>query len=89
MQAWSPACQAVLVPKGIELSKSHDRWLGEGLPVRDLNCFKGCLIRGAVGDALGYMVEFMPALAIFQKYGTNGIAEYGFRHGSAEISDDT
>lgn len=57
--------------------------------MRDLNTFKGCLIGGAVGDALGYAVEFLPASAIFQKYGENGIAEYALSHGVAEISDDT
>lgn len=57
--------------------------------MRDLNKFKGCLIGGAVGDALGYAVEFLPASSIFQKYGKNGIVEYELRHGVAEISDDT
>jgi ADP-ribosylglycohydrolase len=57
--------------------------------VRDLSKFKGCLIGGAVGDALGYAVEFMPASTIFQKYGKKGITEYELRHGVAEISDDT
>ena len=57
--------------------------------MRDLNTFKGCLIGGAVGDALGYVVEFLPASAIFQKYGENGITEYALSHGVAEISDDT
>lgn len=55
----------------------------------DLNKFKGCLIGGAVGDALGYAVEFMRADDIFQKYGKDGITEYELRHGVAEISDDT
>lgn len=57
--------------------------------MRDLNKFKGCLIGGAVGDALGYAVEFMPASDIFGKYGENGITEYNLRSGVAEISDDT
>ena len=57
--------------------------------MRDLNKFKGCLIGGAVGDALGYAVEFMPTSAIFEKYGENGITEYELHHGVAEISDDT
>ena len=57
--------------------------------MRDLSKFKGCLIGGAVGDALGYAVEFMPASTIFQKYGKKGITEYELRHGVAEISDDT
>lgn len=57
--------------------------------MRDLNKFKGCLIGGAVGDALGYAVEFMPASSIFEKYGANGITEYELHNGMAEISDDT
>ena len=57
--------------------------------MRDLNKLKGCLVGGAVGDALGYAVEFLPALAIFKKYGENGIIEYELHHGAAEISDDT
>ena len=57
--------------------------------MRDLNKFKGCLIGGAVGDALGYAVEFMPAASIFKKYGVDGITEYELRNGVAEISDDT
>lgn len=58
-------------------------------PRRDLNRFRGCLIGGAVGDALGYAVEFQSADSIFQKYGSEGITEYKLRHGVAEISDDT
>ena len=57
--------------------------------MRDLNKFKGCLIGGAVGDALGYAVEFMSADAIFKKYGDKGITGYELRNGVAEISDDT
>ena len=57
--------------------------------MRDLNKFKGCLVGGAVGDALGYPVEFMSAASIFHKYGKSGITEYELRHGAAEISDDT
>ncbi len=57
--------------------------------MRDLNQFKGCLIGGAAGDALGYAVEFSPASSIFQKYGEHGITEYELCNGVAEISDDT
>lgn len=57
--------------------------------MRDLNQFKGCLIGGAVGDALGYAVEFMSASSIFAKYGAGGITEYELHRGKAEISDDT
>ncbi len=57
--------------------------------MRELNRFKGCLIGGAAGDALGYPVEFMSAASIFHRYGKSGITEYELRHGAAEISDDT
>lgn len=54
-----------------------------------LDKFRGCLIGGAVGDALGYPVEFMREKQIFQKYGKNGITEYELAYGKAIISDDT
>ncbi len=57
--------------------------------MRDLNRFKGCLLGGAAGDALGYAVEFMSASSILHKYGPGGITAYELRHGVAEISDDT
>ena len=57
--------------------------------MRDIKKFKGCLMGGAAGDALGYAVEFLPASSIFQQYGENGITEYELHHGVAEISDDT
>lgn len=53
----------------------------------DLNKFKGCLIGGVAGDALGYTVEFLPANIIFEKYGERGITEYELRNDVAEISD--
>lgn len=50
---------------------------------------KGCLVGGAVGDALGYAVEFLQKEYIFEKYGKSGIRDYELRDGVAEISDDT
>lgn len=52
---------------------------------------RGCLLGGAVGDALGYPVEFMSYDAILEKYGKNGITMYDFdaKSGLACISDDT
>lgn len=49
----------------------------------------GCLVGGAVGDALGYPVEFYSDELIFKKYGERGITEYRLTNGSAQISDDT
>lgn len=52
--------------------------------------FRGCLVGGAVGDALGYPVEFLRAKDIFSQYGDDGIKEYGLAgDGKAHISDDT
>ncbi len=57
--------------------------------MRDIDKFRGCLIGGAVGDALGYAVEFMQDSEIFRRYGENGITEYALYNGVAQISDDT
>ena len=54
-----------------------------------LDKYRGCLIGGAAGDALGYTVEFLDAATIFEKYGEQGITEYRLFNGVAEISDDT
>lgn len=51
--------------------------------------YRGCLIGGAAGDALGYAVEFVSEKVIFGKYGKNGITEYILHNGKALISDDT
>lgn len=50
----------------------------------------GSMIGGAVGDALGYPVEFMSYNQIVRQYGQGGITRYELNHnGVAEISDDT
>lgn len=54
-----------------------------------LDKIKGSLIGGAVGDALGYAVEFLQDYQIFNKYGEQGITEYDLVNGVAQISDDT
>lgn len=51
--------------------------------------FRGCLIGGAVGDALGYAVEFFSEEEIFAQYGKSGITEYNLSDGKAVVSDDT
>ena len=57
--------------------------------MRDCSRFKGCLLGGAVGDALGYAVEFMSKSEIVCAYGPQGITRYEPRAGKAQISDDT
>lgn len=54
-----------------------------------LDKYKACLIGGAIGDALGYAVEFKSEPEIFGQYGKNGITDYELRNGKAIVSDDT
>lgn len=57
----------------------------------NLDKIRGCLLGGAVGDALGYPVEFFDEAEIFSCFGENGIQEYVLDKKSqkALISDDT
>lgn len=57
--------------------------------MRDRKKYRGCLIGGAAGDALGAPVEFMYENEIFARYGRGGIDAYDLRDGVAEITDDT
>ena len=57
--------------------------------MRSLDKFRGCLIGGAAGDALGYAVEFIDYNEIVKIYGVQGITEYDLKDDVAEISDDT
>lgn len=51
---------------------------------------RGSLIGGAVGDALGYEVEFMSLDAIRREYGPQGITRYSPNpDGISQFSDDT
>lgn len=68
----------------------------DGNKVRDR--VRGSLIGGAVGDALGYPVEFMNDVEIHRRYGAEGITRLDKRqwwqegdnsNGKAVISDDT
>ena len=54
-----------------------------------LNRFKGCLVGGAIGDALGYVVEFMNIEQIRELYGPEGIQTLQLINGKALVSDDT
>lgn len=56
-----------------------------------LDAIRGCIFGGAVGDALGYPVEFLREKQIFNRYGKDGITAYtrDAVSGKAQISDDT
>lgn len=57
---------------------------------KHLDVIRGSLFGGAMGDALGYPVEFMKREEIVEQFGDKGISEYVLNSkGLAEISDDT
>ncbi len=51
--------------------------------------YRGCLLGGAVGDALGYPVEFLKEGTIWAQYGPHGIQTLEQAGSPARISDDT
>jgi len=52
--------------------------------------FRGCLLGGAVGDALGAPVEFMKRSEILRRFGPKGITQYAPAYGGlGTITDDT
>lgn len=57
---------------------------------KNLDKIKGCIFGGAIGDALGYPIEFMLEGDITGQYGESGITEYDLgKSGKALFSDDT
>lgn len=57
---------------------------------RVADSIRGSLMAGAVGDALGYEVEFMSRHAILSRFGEQGITKFALDNkGKALISDDT
>jgi ADP-ribosylglycohydrolase len=59
-------------------------------PMTSRDRFLGCLLGGAVGDALGAPVEFMRRAAILQQFGPDGITDYAPAYGGlGKITDDT
>lgn len=52
--------------------------------------FLGCLLGGAVGDALGAPVEFMKRAEMLRRFGPKGITQYAPAYGGlGRITDDT
>ncbi len=54
-----------------------------------VNNYKGCLLGGAIGDALGWPIEFRSLHEIKRRYGEEGITDLELSGESAEITDDT
>ncbi len=59
------------------------------MKVKSIDTIKGCLFGGAIGDALGYAVEFSNIEQIREQYGSTGIQSLQLVDGKALISDDT
>ena len=52
--------------------------------------FRGCLLGGAIGDALGAGIEFMPLAEIRDRFGLAGVTGYVHAYGrTGAITDDT
>jgi len=49
----------------------------------------GCLLGGALGDSLGYAVEFDPIDSIRARFGAEGLTSFGQLDGGSHFSDDT
>lgn len=55
-----------------------------------LDRFRGCLLGGAIGDALGAPVEFLRHAEIVRRFGAEGILDYVPAYGvNGAITDDT
>ncbi|MDR7082937.1 ADP-ribosylglycohydrolase [Arthrobacter ginsengisoli] len=49
----------------------------------------GCLLGGALGDSLGYAVEFDDIFTIRGKFGADGLQDFSVLDGGSHFSDDT
>ena len=71
-------------------SESVSHTVGPFLRPQMLERFRGCVLGGAVGDALGAAVEFMPLYCIRQQFGPEGITDPAAAYGRVgAITDDT
>jgi ADP-ribosylglycohydrolase len=74
-------------PRGADAPPSGDR---QGVSKRDQDHFRGCIVGGAVGDALGWPVEFSRLDDILRRHGPSGISDLQVSSsGTAPITDDT
>ena len=73
----------------ISINCSKVNKLTDEFPKHKLNNYEGCLLGGAIGDALGNPVEFYTLSQIKNMYGKNGITDLKLYNGKAQITDDT
>lgn len=68
----------------------HGEEDGQPLQEPDREIYRGCLLGGAIGDALGAAVEFMSWSEIQRQFGTTGLQDYSPAYGKiGAITDDT
>lgn len=76
-----------------EFVRAYERSAGDSnkaKAARIKDCIRGSLMAGAVGDALGYAVEFMSRKSILARYGDKGITKFDLTtEDKALVSDDT
>ena len=76
-----------------EFVRAYERIAGDinnAKAARIKDCIRGSLMAGAVGDALGYAVEFMSRKSILARYGDKGITKFDLTtEDKALVSDDT
>lgn len=74
-------------PKQEERRKRPSPSAGDSRRIREL--YRGCLLGGAVGDALGAPVEFIRLPEIRARFGPHGITEFAPAYGKlGAITDD-
>jgi ADP-ribosyl-[dinitrogen reductase] hydrolase len=84
-------------PRTCISSRQVGRMISSGLEAEggqefmdDRSRFRGCLLGGAVGDALGSAVEFINLSEIIRRYGPSGLRDYDKTYGrQGAITDDT
>jgi ADP-ribosylglycohydrolase len=69
----------------------YPQWVGKRQQQRAIRGrYSGCLLGGAIGDALGAPVEFMRRAEIITRFGPKGITQYAPAYGGlGTITDDT
>ncbi|VAZ90154.1 ADP-ribosyl-[dinitrogen reductase] glycohydrolase [Mycobacterium pseudokansasii] len=74
---------------GVRLARPH-RGSVPRMSIGDRKRFRGCLLGGAVGDALGAPVEFHTREQILARFGPEGITAYAPAYGGVGmVTDDT
>lgn len=91
MQAFTLALWDKPCPETAEQNALVERWERDKVSTPSLlDSFRGCILGGAVGDALGAPVEFLTFEEIRRRYGEGGITDFDTAYGRrGAITDDT